>query len=167
MHSANSPPNAWRTLIAWRCRRAWAAAGLLFALLFSLVLPGLASAAVVVVAHGSVRKLEAAQVQRIYTGRLVELGGQALLPVNLAPGSQLRQRFLNDYLQQDEDRYIAYWTVRRYVGKGVPPRELSTVAEVIAYVLATPGAVAYLDDSEVPAGMNVVATRPMPASGPR
>lgn len=132
-----------------------------------LIAPGLASAAVVIVAHGNVRKLDVTQVQRIYTGRLVELSGQALLPVNQAPGSLLRQRFLNDYLQQDEDRYTAYWTVRRYVGKGVPPRELASVAEVIAYIVNTPGAIAYLDDSEVPAGMNVVATRPSAASGPR
>ena len=132
-----------------------------------LLAPGLACAAVVIVAHVNVRKLDATQVQRIYTGRLVELSGQALLPVNLAPGSLLRQRFLNDFLQQDEDRYTAYWTVRRYVGKGVPPRELASVAEVIAYIVNTPGAIAYLDDSEVPAGMNVVATRPSAASGPR
>jgi len=151
MRRANSPPCAWVAAC----------------LLWVLLLPGLAHAAVVVVANGSVRKLDATQVQRIYTGRLVELGGQALLPVNFAPGSLLRQRFLNDFLQQDEDRYTAYWTVRRYVGKGVPPREISTVAEIIAYVLATPGAIAYLDESDVPAGVSVVATRPVPASAPR
>lgn len=163
MHRATPPPSAWRTRIALRRGRVWAAASLLWVLL----LPGLAQAAVVIVAHASVRKLDVTQVQRIYTGRLVELGGQALLPVNQAPGSLARQRFLNEYLQQDEDRYTAYWTVRRYVGKGVPPRELATVAELIAYVINTPGAIAYLDDSEVPAGMNVVATRTTPASGPR
>lgn len=132
-----------------------------------LLAPCLACAGVVVVGHAALRKLDTTQVHRIYTGRLVELGGQALLPVNLPPSSLARQRFLNDYLQQDEDRYTAYWTVRRYVGKGVPPRELSNASEVIAYVLSTPGAIGYLDDSEVPAGMNVVATRPAGASGPR
>jgi len=132
-----------------------------------LLAPGLACAGVVVVGHAALRKLDTTQVYRIYTGRLVELGGQALLPVNLPPASLARQRFLNDYLQQDEDRYTAYWTVRRYVGKGVPPRELSNASEVIAYVLSTPGAIGYLDDSEVPAGMNIVATRPASASGPR
>jgi len=145
------PPSLLRTWLVLAC----------------LMAPGLACAAVVIVAHGNVRKLDVTQVQRIYTGRLVELAGQALLPVNQAPGSLARQRFLNDYLQQDEDRYIAYWTVRRYVGKGVPPRELSTVGDVIAYIVNTPGAIAYLDESEVPAGMNVVATRSSAASGPR
>ena len=94
---------------------------------------GLAHAGVVVVAHAGVRKLDATQVQRIFTGRVVQLGGQVLLPVNYPPGNLLRQRFLNDYLQQDEDGYTAYWTVRRYVGKGVPPRELTTTGELILY----------------------------------
>lgn len=137
------------------------------ALLASMLVPHLAHAAVVVVAHTSVRKLDMAQVQRIYTGRVVELAGQALLPVNYQPGSPMRQRFLSDFLQQDEERYTAYWTVRRYVGKGVPPREMGTTAEVIAYVNTTPGAIAYLEESEVPQGMNIVAGRPSPASGPR
>ena len=126
-----------------------------------------AHAGVVVVAHASVRKLDPLMVQRIYTGRMVEAGGQALLPVNYPAGNVLRQRFLSDFLQQDEDRYTAYWTVRRYVGKGVPPRELSTSGETILYVLNTPGAVAYLDESDVPPGMNVVAGRPAAAPSPR
>lgn len=128
---------------------------------------GLAHAGVVVVAHAGVRKLDATQVQRIFTGRVVQLGGQVLLPVNYPPGNLLRQRFLNDYLQQDEDGYTAYWTVRRYVGKGVPPRELTTTGELILYVLNTPGAIGYLEETDVPPGMNIVATRPVAASAPR
>ena len=77
-------------------------------------------------------------------------------PDGLRRGQPLRQRFLADYLQQTDDAYVAYWTVRRYVGKGVPPRELPTVADVISYVQSTPGAVAYLDEADVPASMNVV-----------
>ncbi|HEX5354740.1 MAG TPA: hypothetical protein VFW93_00885 [Aquabacterium sp.] len=115
-----------------------------------------AMAGVVVVAHPNVHKLDQATVQRIYTGKVIEVGGVTVLPVNLHVGQPLRQRFLGDYLQQTDDAYLAYWTVRRYVGKGVPPRELSTVAEVISYVQGTPGAVAYLDEADVPPGMNVV-----------
>lgn len=115
-----------------------------------------ALAGVVVVAHPGVRKLDATTVQRIYTGKVVELGGQPVLPVNLVPSHLLRQRFLADYLQQDEQRYLAYWTVRRYVGKGVPPREFSSSSEVIFYVLNTPGGIGYVDESDVPPGVNVV-----------
>ncbi len=113
-------------------------------------------AGVVVVAHPGVHKLDMPTVQRIYTGKVIEVGGVTINPVNLRMGQSLRQRFLSEYLQQSEDTYLAYWTVRRYVGKGLPPRELSSVAEIINYVQSTPGAIAYLDEADVPASMNVV-----------
>jgi hypothetical protein len=122
--------------------------------LLMLVLP--VWAGVVVVANANVRKLDAVTVQRIYTGKVIEVAGVPVTPVNLRPGNAVRQRFLADYLQQSEDSYLAYWTVRRYVGKGAPPRELTSVAEVIGFVQSTPGAVAYLDEADVPASMNVV-----------
>jgi len=122
--------------------------------LMCLVLPTWAG--VVVVANANVHKLDVPTVQRIYTGKVIEVAGVAVSPVNLHAGQPARQRFLADYLQQNEDTYLAYWTVRRYVGKGVPPRELASVADVIAYVQSTPGAVAYLDEADVPASMNVV-----------
>ncbi|WP_290687470.1 hypothetical protein [Aquabacterium sp.] len=115
-----------------------------------------AMAGVVVVAHANMHKLDLPTLQRIYTGKVIEVGGVSVSPINLRAGQPLRQRFLSDYLQQTDDAYVAYWTVRRYVGKGVPPRELPTVADVISYVQSTPGAVAYLDEADVPASMNVV-----------
>lgn len=115
-----------------------------------------AFAGVVVVGHANVRKLDLTTLQRIYTGKVIEVGGVPVTPVNLQVGQSVRQRFLADYLQQNEDAYLAYWTVRRYVGKGVPPRELGSVSDVIQYVQNTPGAVAYMDEADVPASMNVV-----------
>ena len=115
-----------------------------------------AMAGIVIVAHPNVHKLDQPTVQRVFTGKVIEVGGVTVTPVNLRVGQPLRSRFLSDYLQQTDDAYVAYWTVRRYVGKGVPPREFTTVAEVISYVQSTPGAVAYLDEADVPSSMNVV-----------
>ena len=42
--------------------------------------------------------------------------------MNLKSGVRLRGQFLADLLGMDEERYVAYWTVRRYIGKGAPPR---------------------------------------------
>lgn len=124
-----------------------------------------AFAGVVVVAHPDVRKLDLTTVQRIYTGKVVELSGQRVSPVNLAAGHPVRQRFLADFLQSDEPRYQAYWTVRRYVGKGVPPREFATTSEAVAHVVATPGGIAYVEEAEVPAGVNIVARPARQAGG--
>ena len=111
----------------------------------------------VLVAHPSVPKMDAATVSRLYTGRAIEVGGMPVSVANGAPGSALRQRFLAVYLQQDEDKYRAYWTVRRHVGKGVPPREFSSAAEMLDWVQATPGAIGYVDASELRPGSHVVA----------
>lgn len=130
---------------------------LLAALVAGSALVSLAQAAIVVVAHPGMRKLDVATVERIYTGRVVELDGQPVLPVNLPPQHALRQRFLKEFLQRDEPGYLAYWTVRRYVGKGAPPREVGNSAEVLMHVLNTPGAIGYLEESDLPPGVNVVA----------
>ncbi len=111
---------------------------------------------VVIIGHPSMRKLDLVTVQRIYTGKVVEIDGSPVIPLNILPNQSIRQRFLNDYLKQDEEQFVAYWTVRRYVGKGTPPRELSDTATLIAQVQKTPGAIGYIDGSEVTPGMNVL-----------
>lgn len=126
------------------------------AMLATLLLAPPAMAGVVVIAHANMHKLDQPTVQRIYTGKVIEVGGISVTPINMHAGQPLRQRFLSDYLQQTDDAYVAYWTVRRYVGKGAPPRELNSVADVISYVQNTPGAVAYLDEADVLPSMNVV-----------
>ncbi len=112
---------------------------------------------VLVIGHPALPKVDAATVQRLYTGRAIEVAGQPVTVVNAMPGSALRLRFLATYLQQDEEQYRAYWTVRRHVGKGVPPREVTSSVDVIGFVQGNPGAVAYIDASEVRAGLNVIA----------
>lgn len=110
----------------------------------------------VVIAHPSVGRLDLTTVQRLYTGRAIEVAGMPVTVVNLSAGNPLRDRFLSTILNQDNDRYIAYWTVRRHIGKGVPPRDLKGSAEVIEYVQATPGGVGYIGAADLRPGLNVV-----------
>lgn len=128
--------------------------------LCALLLAGstLAQAAdrVVVIGHPTVRKLDAATLQRIFTGKTIEVDGVRVQPVNAAPGLPVRQRFLSQYLQTDEDQYVGYWTVRRYVGKGTPPPEVKQPSEMIEMVGRTPGAIGYLDESDLVPGLNVL-----------
>jgi ABC-type phosphate transport system substrate-binding protein len=130
----------------------------LAALVLSALCPPLQAAepAVLVIGHAALPKLDTATVQRLYTGRAVEVAGVGITVVNAVPGSALRQRFLTLYLQQDDDQYRAYWTVRRHVGKGVPPREMGSNAEVINFVQNTPGAVGYIDAADLRPGLNVL-----------
>lgn len=132
-----------------------------FLLAGGLALSGAAARAqvdtgVVVVGHGGLPRIDAGLVQRLYTGRAIEAGGQLATVLNLRGGHPLRQRFLAAFLQTDEERYRAYWTVRRHVGKGAPPRELDTTAELLQFVARTPGALGYAELKDLPAGSNII-----------
>ena len=85
---------------------------------------GEASAAdgVVVIGNANLRRIDANTIAKIYTGKVIEVDGVAVTAINANSGSAVRNRFLQVYLQQDEDKYTAYWTVRRYIGKGVAAR---------------------------------------------
>lgn len=131
-------------------------AATLLALALGQILPAWAGDHVVIIGHASMRKLDLATLQRIYTGKVVEIDGSPVTPLNAAPSQAVRQRFLNDYLQQDEEKFVAYWTVRRYVGKGTPPREVKDTATMVEQVNKTPGAIGYVDENDVTPGMNVL-----------
>ncbi len=119
----------------------------------------LAGEEVVVIGHPALPKTDRLTVQRIYTGRVVLLGEQAVVPVNLPPGNPVRDEFLFNYLGQKEEQYTGYWLVRRYVGKGTPPLELGGVDELIKYVQSTPGALGYVPAARLPRGANVIVGR--------
>lgn len=110
----------------------------------------------VLIGHANVPALDIATAQRLYTGRAVEVGGVAVSVVNLPPSNRLRERFLTGLMASDEGRYVAYWTVRRHIGKGAPPPELKTAAAVIDHVTQTPGGVGYVSVADLKPGLNVV-----------
>jgi ABC-type phosphate transport system substrate-binding protein len=114
---------------------------------------------IVVIGNSNVPKIDTETVQKIYTGKYISIAGISVTPVGVKSGTTTRNRFLQEYLNQDEEKYTAYWTVRRYIGKGAPPAELASAAEVISYVQATPGAVGYIDEAELKQGLNVIARR--------
>ena len=120
-----------------------------------------APSTLVVVAHADMPALDAETLQKIYLGKVVEVGGRPVVPVNLAKGNALRAAFMEQVLDQDDEKFIAYWTVRRYIGKGSPPREFVSVQELLEFLRRTPGAVGYLEESaEVKQGLKTIMRKP-------
>ncbi len=114
---------------------------------------------VVVIGNSNVPKMNMSTVEKVYTGKYISVSGVYITPVAFKPGTAIRTRFLQTFLKQDEDKYTAYWTVRRYIGKGVPPIELLSTSDIIKYVVAVPGAVSYIDEDDLKPGINVIAGR--------
>ncbi|MCK6393150.1 hypothetical protein [Zoogloea sp.] len=133
----------------------WMRAGLLGMSLL-LALPAQADN-VVVIGHSQLPKLNAGALRKLYTGRSTEVNGAPVIVVNALPGSPVRNRFLSLYVEQDDERYVAYWTVRRFIGKGLPPKEMESSAAIIDFVQKTPGAIGYIDAADLKPGLNVLA----------
>lgn len=132
---------------------------ILTAILLLICAPPLLADAIVI-GHPGMQPLDLTTLQRIYTGKVVEVNGTRVTPVNLPPGNPLRVEFLATYLGESDAKYIGYWTVRRYVGKGTPPRELDSIDAVIQFVSKTAGAIGYIDDDRVKPGVDVILTAP-------
>lgn len=111
---------------------------------------------VVVIGHPNLKRLDAATIAKIYTGKVIEVNGVSVTAINANSGNPVRNRFLSLYLNQDEDKYTAYWTVRRYIGKGASPHELAKSSDVINFVNSTPGAIGYIDEADVQPNTNVL-----------
>lgn len=131
----------------------------LLALLLASGLAGAVADEIVIIAHPGLSKTDRVTLQRLYTGRIVSIGQQAVVPVNLPAGNPLRDKFLQWIMEQNEEQYTGYWLVRRYVGKGSPPVEFADADEVARFVAMTPGALGYVPASKVPMGTNVIFRR--------
>lgn len=111
---------------------------------------------VVLIGHPSMPRIDVSTAQRLYTGRALEVNGAAVTVVNAVPQAKARERFMASVMNQDDDKYVAYWTVRKHIGKGTPPREFKTAAEMIEYVQSTPGAIGYVIEADLRPGLNIV-----------
>lgn len=114
---------------------------------------------IVVVGSQNVAPLDTIAVKRIYTGRVIEVNGVTVYPVNIKASHPNRERFLKKYLKQNSDEYEAYWTVRRFIGKGTPPIELNSEKEIIEYIRSNSGAIGYLnqDNMTLPKDLKILS----------
>lgn len=114
---------------------------------------------ILVIGHGNVPPIDPPVIEKIFTGRVISIAGVNITPVTLKRGMAERDHFLQRFLGQDEEKYTAYWTVRRYIGKGAPPSEFASAEELIRFIQSTPGAVGFIEESELPADIQELARR--------
>lgn len=112
---------------------------------------------VVVNARNGVGSLSREQIVNIFMGRhrLFPHGGRAV-PLDAPQGSPERVRFYRLLLNKEPEDVGAYWARLVFTGRTQPPIELFTLKDVQTRVESDPNAIAYLDESAVTRGMQVV-----------
>jgi hypothetical protein len=123
-----------------------ARAAALFCLYLMLGAVGAASAEVHVVTSANLplNEIEVRELRSIYKGRLSQVKGYRLVPLNIAPGTADRDAFLERIMNLNELDYTGYWHVRRYTGQGTPPAEVGNKEELFTTLKQKPDGIGYL-----------------------
>ncbi|MFN3587599.1 MAG: hypothetical protein ACK4UT_08855 [Moraxellaceae bacterium] len=116
----------------------------------------LALADMVVIAHPSspISSLPQSQLSRLFLGQTNAFpDGSRAVPLDVE-GEQ-RTRFYREVLKRQPDQLEKYWARMIFTGKAQPPREVKS-RDVKSLVAETPGAISYLDKSQVDGSVKVI-----------
>ncbi|MDP5135755.1 phosphate ABC transporter substrate-binding protein [Rheinheimera baltica] len=93
------------------------------------------------------------EIARIYTGR-----SSALTPVNLRDSDTKRAIFDEKAVGRSSSQLKAYWSKLVFTGKGNPPKELASDADVVSFVGSNEYAIGYIDAANVTDQVKVIHT---------
>jgi ABC-type phosphate transport system substrate-binding protein len=108
-----------------------------------------ADVVVIVSAKSSATTMTADEISQIFLGK-----STAMKPVNNA--SPLRSQFYKIVTGRDEAQVKATWAKLVFTGKALPPKEMSSTAEVVKAVAADPNAIGYVERSAVDPTVKVI-----------
>jgi ABC-type phosphate transport system substrate-binding protein len=83
--------------------------------------------------------------------------GSKVVVVDLSPTSPVRASFTSDVIDKNVSAVQAYWQQQIFSGRGVPPEEMATDADVIAFVRSRPGAIGYVSVDAPVDGVKVLS----------
>lgn len=113
-----------------------------------------ALAQVVVVVNPSLsEEISKDEIARIYTGR-----SSVLVPVNLKESDAKREIFNEKAVGRSSAQLKAYWSKLVFTGKGNPPQEVASDADVIAFVSNNEYGIGYIEAANVSDKVKVIHT---------
>ncbi|MBC7191206.1 phosphate ABC transporter substrate-binding protein [Marinobacter sp.] len=120
----------------------------------------LALADVVVIGNPSgPDSLSSNEVRDLYLNRSQALpGGQKAKPLELPEGNAIRSEFHDKVTGRNDAQLKAFWSQQVFTGRGQPPEEAGSPAAMKSRVASTPGAIGYIDSSDVDDSIKVVLT---------
>lgn len=99
-------------------------------------------------------------IRAAYLKKASEWGNHEVVhPIDLASRFPARTRFIERVLRKTPSQLRTYWNQQIFTGKSVPPPEAESVADAVAYVVATKGAIAYIPADANPGAAKVIGIR--------
>jgi ABC-type phosphate transport system substrate-binding protein len=115
---------------------------------------------IVVHPKNSVASIDRDQLRNMFLKkRVVWSDGETIRPIDLSTKFSIREHFVRSVLKKTPAQLKTYWNQQIFSGKGVPPPEAGSPADVVNYVLLHPGAVGYVPFDADVRGAKVVEVK--------
>jgi ABC-type phosphate transport system substrate-binding protein len=118
-----------------------------------------AQVAVIVNPKSATTTMTADQVAGIFLGKTTTLpSGATAAPADQAESAAIRDQFYMKVTGKQAAQVKAAWSRLVFSGKGTPPKELGSSADVKKFVAANPDAIGYIEKSAVDGSVKAVLT---------
>ncbi|WP_222428585.1 phosphate ABC transporter substrate-binding protein [Thalassolituus sp. C2-1] len=116
-----------------------------------------AEVAVIVSASNANSALDQDTISRVFLGKTSNFpDGSQAIPVDQNEGSASREAFNDKVLGKSSSQLKAYWSRLIFTGKGTPPKESGSDADIKNLVSKNPNLIGYVDSSVVDSSVKVV-----------
>lgn len=127
----------------------------------SLVLFSVSSIAEVsvIVNPANAEVLDAKKIKRIYLGKIKAFAnGSKVNVLTLKDDAPETEAFRQSALKKSNSQFKSYWSKLAFTGKGTPPKEMSSSADMINAVKSDASSIGFVDSSAVTGDVKVIAT---------
>lgn len=116
-----------------------------------------AETAVIVSASNANTSIDKNTISKIFLGKSKSFpDGSQAIPIDQSDGSAVKDAFNSTLLGKSASQLKSYWSRLIFTGKGTPPKQSGTDAEVKSLVASNPNMIGYIDSSQVDASVKVV-----------
>lgn len=103
--------------------------------------------------------VDAGLIKKIYLGKAKSFdSGAKIDAVTLPDGNSASEEFREKALNKSNSQYKSYWSKLVFTGKGTPPKELNSAADVINHIKGSPNGIGFIPSDKVTGDVKVVAT---------
>jgi ABC-type phosphate transport system substrate-binding protein len=119
--------------------------------------PSQADVVVVVSIKSTATILSSNQVADIFLGKTGSLAnGQPMVPIDQPEGSSAREEFYSRFSGKSAAQLKAYWSKIIFTGRGRPPQEVASSAEVKKKIIENSNSIGYIEQNLVDGSVRVL-----------
>ena len=135
----------------------------LFKIIFTTILLFVSSVSLaevsVIVNPANSESFDAKMIKRIYLGKIKALAnGEKVSVLTLADDAPETEQFRESALNKSNSQFKSYWSKIAFTGKGTPPTEVASNAEMINAIKSDPSSIGFINSNAVTGDVKVVAT---------